>query len=173
MNQYNFCSYRSYQSMIAISKAVYNAKLEEAPRAAINGALFEYNSDDFKARVRYLVEHNDTLTSVLALLPTLSQEDDKALIDNTLNNLSAAHPGYAPIQNIKTTSQKPKPNASVSTTVIPHRHSPIRKSTARCSRSPTSKGKSCWWISGLLGAVLVGKKSSTSKILRRVQRQRC
>ena len=46
-----------------------------------------------------------------------------------------------PYKNIKTTSQKPKPNASVSTTVIPHRHSPIRKSTARCSRSPTSKGK--------------------------------
>ena len=108
MNQYNFCSYRSYQSMIAISKAVYNAKLEEAPRAAINGALFEYNSDDFKARVRYLVEHNDTLTSVLALLPTLSQEDDKALIDNTLNNLSAAHPGYAPIQKYKDDIAKAK-----------------------------------------------------------------
>lgn len=65
-------------------------------------------SDDFKARVRYLVEHNDTLTSVLALLPTLSQEDDKALIDNTLNNLSAAHPGYAPIQKYKDDIAKAK-----------------------------------------------------------------
>lgn len=100
--------------MIAISKAVYNAKLEEAPRAAINGALFEYNSDDFKARIRYLVEHNDTLTSVLALLPSLNKEEDKALIESTLNSLAAAHPGYAPIQEYKDKEAKAKSSTRTS-----------------------------------------------------------
>lgn len=108
MNQYNFCNYRSYQAMIAISKAIYNAKPEAEMRKQLSDALYGYNSDDMSARMRYLVEHNATTTSVLALLPGLNQENDKELIDKTLQQLEAAYPGYAPIQAYKDKVAKEK-----------------------------------------------------------------
>lgn len=101
MNQVNFCNYRSYQAMIAISKAIYNAKPDAEMRKMLSDALYSYNSDDVAARMRYIAEHNATTTSVLAVLPSLREETDKALFDNILAQLEAAHPGYAPIQTYK------------------------------------------------------------------------
>lgn len=108
MNQVNFCNYRSYQAMIAISRALYNAKPDAEMRKVLSDALFSYNSDDVAARMRYLAEHNATTTSVLAVLPGLNQESDKALIDQVLAQLEAAHPGYAPIQAYKDRVAKEK-----------------------------------------------------------------
>lgn len=108
MNQVNFCNYRSYQAMIAISRALYNAKPDAEMRKVLSDALFSYNSDDVAARMRYLAEHNATTTSVLAVLPVLNQESDKALIDQVLAQLEAAHPGYAPIQAYKDRVAKEK-----------------------------------------------------------------
>ena len=59
-------------------------------------------------RMRYLVEKNATTTSVLALWPGLNQKKDKELIDNTLQQLEAAYPGYAPIQAYKDKVAKEK-----------------------------------------------------------------
>ncbi|MCD7711104.1 MAG: redoxin domain-containing protein [Porphyromonadaceae bacterium] len=101
MNQFNFNAYRNYQTMIANSRALYNAHLADSARSGINTALMEYNSSDYKARTRFLVEHNSTLTSVLAPLASLNPDEDKELIEATLNQLEAAHPGYVPIQNYK------------------------------------------------------------------------
>lgn len=108
MNQVNFCNYRSYQAMIAISRALYNAKPDAEMRKVLSDALFTYNSDDVAARMRYLAEHNATTTSVLAVLPGLNQESDKALIDQVLAQLEAAHPGYTPIQAYKDRVAKEK-----------------------------------------------------------------
>ena len=101
MNQVNFCNYRSYQSMIAISKAIYNANPDAEKRKMLSDALYSHNSEDMTARMRYIAEHNATVTSVLAVLPSLREDADKELIDNILSQLEAAHPGYAPIQNYK------------------------------------------------------------------------
>lgn len=108
MNQVNFCNYRSYQAMIAISRALYNAKPDAEMRKVLSDALFTYNSDDVAARMRYLAEHNATTTSVLAVLPGLNQESDKALIDQVLAQLEAAHPGYTHIQAYKDRVAKEK-----------------------------------------------------------------
>lgn len=108
MNQVNFCNYRSYQAMIAISRTLYNAKPDAEMRKVLSDALFTYNSDDVAARMRYLAEHNATTTSVLAVLPGLNQESDKVLIDQVLAQLKAAHPGYAPIQAYKDRVAKEK-----------------------------------------------------------------
>lgn len=118
MNQVNFCNYRSYQAMIAISRALYNAKPDAEMRKVLSDALFSYNSDDVAARMRYLAEHNATTTSVLAVLPELNQESDKALIDQILAQLEAAHTGYAPIQAYKDRVAMKRLSANVSTTAI-------------------------------------------------------
>ena len=102
MNQYNFCNYRSYQAMIAISRALYNAKPDAEMRKVLSDALFSYNSDDVAARMRYLAEHNATTTSVLAVLPGLNQESDKASSTRFWPNLKPPTPAMPPYRHTKT-----------------------------------------------------------------------
>ena len=101
MNQYNFCAYRNYQGMIAVSRAAYQSGADEGVRKKISGELYEYLSNEYKARVRYIAEHNAATTSVLALLPAFNPDADKEFIESVLSRLEAAHPEYAPIQEYR------------------------------------------------------------------------
>ncbi len=101
MNEQNFCAYRNYQGTIAVSKAVYQAQLEGKAQSKVSGDLYGFLSDDYKARMRHLAEHNATTTSVLAVIESLNPEADKEFIDGILAQLETAHPGYAPIQEYR------------------------------------------------------------------------
>ena len=88
MNLMNFCAYRNYQTMIAISQTVWRAKLEDEKKSGeISSALYDYNGDDYTAWMRYLAEHYSDQTSVMAPLSHLNADKDADLINATLANL--------------------------------------------------------------------------------------
>ncbi len=99
MNQLNFDAYRNYQQMIGISQTIYKATRDIPEKyGELSGQFYDLLSDESKARMRYLAEHNADKTSVLAVVARLKANEDSALIASTLATLEAAHPNYAPLQ---------------------------------------------------------------------------
>lgn len=94
MNLINFEAYRNYQSMIAISQAVYKAPIQnEKDKLALSSILYDAGSENYKAHARYLAEHYADRTSIIAILGSLNQEEDAALIESALAKLEASNPG--------------------------------------------------------------------------------
>lgn len=88
MNLVNFHAYRSYQTMIAISQNVYNAKIEDQKKSQqLAMSLYDASGEDSDAWMRYLTEHYSDLTSVLVPLSRLDEEKDADIINATLAKL--------------------------------------------------------------------------------------
>ena len=88
MNLVNFYAYRNYQSMIAASQAVYRAKIEDEKKSQeLSSKLYDHLSVDHKAWMRYIVEHNADVTSVLYPLSMLNDEKDADIINPALAKL--------------------------------------------------------------------------------------
>ncbi len=91
MNLVNFVSYRSYQSMIAISQNVWRAKIEdEKTKNTLSSSLYGANSENSQAWMRYLVEHYADQTSVLVPIGRLDAEKNADIINPALARLEAS-----------------------------------------------------------------------------------
>lgn len=90
MNLVNFHAYRSYQTMIAISQNVYNAKIEDQKKSQqLAMSLYDASGEDSDAWMRYLTEHYSDLTSVLVPLSRLDEEKDADIINAALAKLES------------------------------------------------------------------------------------
>lgn len=94
MNLINFEAYRNYQSMIAVSQAVYKSSIQnEKDKLALSSTLYDAGSENYKAHARFLAEHYADRTSIIAILNSLNQEKDAALIERTLAKMEASNRG--------------------------------------------------------------------------------
>ena len=74
--------------MIAASQAVYRAKIEDEKKSQeLSSKLYDHLSVDHKAWMRYIVEHNADVTSVLYPLSMLNDEKDADIINPALAKL--------------------------------------------------------------------------------------
>ena len=97
MNDLNYNNHRSYQNMIAISRATYKAGISSAEdKSRISAELYDANEADRDARLRYLIEKYSGSTSVLAAIEQLHVIKDEELIESAMREVLAAHPGYRP-----------------------------------------------------------------------------
>lgn len=93
MNLINYESYRAYQRMIAISQATYRAKIEdEAEKSKLSMTLYGVSSDNLTAYMRYIAEHYADRNSALVAISSLDENEDKALIDESLAKLEKLSP---------------------------------------------------------------------------------
>lgn len=93
MNLINYEGYRNYQRMIAISQNVYRAQLQdEAVKSKLSMSMYDMNGDNFTAYMRYFVEHYTDRNSVLVAIDRLSDDNDKALIEESLAKLEQLSP---------------------------------------------------------------------------------
>lgn len=98
MNWLNYQSYRSYQSMIAISQSVYKAEVEDAEKKnMITSALYSYNNDNDEAYSKFLVEHYADRPSVMVAIDRLNYDTDTELIEGALNRLVQANAANKPL----------------------------------------------------------------------------
>ena len=90
MNDINFLSYRSYQSMIAYSQISYRTKFaDEENKNTLTNALYDYNGNNADAYYRYFVEHFSDRNSVMAAVSRLPYDENKELIEGTLSRLES------------------------------------------------------------------------------------
>lgn len=94
MNLINFEAYRNYQSMIAVSQAIYKSPIQnEKDKQDLASTLYDAGNENYKAHAHFLTEHYADRTSIIAVLNSLNQEKDAALIERTLAKLEVANPG--------------------------------------------------------------------------------
>lgn len=90
MNLVNFVGYRGYQTMIAISKSVWNAKIEDKKKASeLSSSLYDFDGDNRRAWFKYIVEHYADQTSILAPIRRLNAETNADIIEPALARLEA------------------------------------------------------------------------------------
>lgn len=93
MNLINYENYRAYQRMIAISQNAYRAKFQdEAEKSKLSVSMYDMSSANAVAYMRYFAEHYTDRNSVLVAISSLSEDDDKALIDESLSKLEKLSP---------------------------------------------------------------------------------
>jgi peroxiredoxin len=111
MNLINFESYRNYQSMIAISQAVYRSPItDEKDKQKLSFKLYDDNSANYDAHMRYIAEHYADRTSVIAVLQRLNQEKDGALIEQALKEVEANNPGTTLVSDYRAKVKSDKEN---------------------------------------------------------------
>lgn len=92
MNLINFEGYRNYQAMIAVSQAVYRAKIDdEKDKSALSMKLYDASGDNYRAHITYLIEHYADRNSVLAAI-NRADDSQKALVDAALAQLETVSP---------------------------------------------------------------------------------
>lgn len=103
MNLANFCNFRDYQGMIAMSQTVYKRALPDSVKQKVSMSLYNYNSENTNAYMRYLIEHYSDRTSCLALLGSfnLKKPGNKELVEETLKKIEAANPGSVAVANYR------------------------------------------------------------------------
>ncbi len=90
MNMVNFEAYRNYQAMIATSKAVYEAQMEDAKKKqTLNSSLYAASSDNYKAHMAYFLQHYADRNSIIAVLGR-SGGVDKDVKEAALQQLAAS-----------------------------------------------------------------------------------
>ncbi|MGL5683272.1 MAG: TlpA family protein disulfide reductase [Marinifilaceae bacterium] len=100
MNLNNWDGYRGYQLMIGVSQGVYRIPgLDADLKQETSMAFYDMLSKESSARIEYLVENYGHLTSVLALVPRI--KNNEALVNKTLAKLEENHPNYAPVAALK------------------------------------------------------------------------
>jgi thiol-disulfide isomerase/thioredoxin len=93
MNLINYEGYRHYQNMIAISQAVYRSPIkDEKEKQTFSFKLYDMNSDNFHAHMKYIAEHYSDRTSVIAAIQNLNPEKDAALINTVLSSIERNNP---------------------------------------------------------------------------------
>lgn len=96
MNLINYEDYRSYQQMIAISQAAYRAKFaDEENKSKLTMSLYDMNSDNYDAHMKYYAEHYADRNSVLVALSRLNYDENENLINASLDNLVKVSPASA------------------------------------------------------------------------------
>lgn len=94
MNMINYEGYRNYQNMIAISQAVYRSPIkDEKEQQTFSFKLYDMNSANFDAHMRYIAEHYADRTSVIAAIQNLNPEKDAQLINTALSSIERNNPG--------------------------------------------------------------------------------
>lgn len=92
MNLVNFAEYRNYQSMIAVSQNIWKANIKnDSIKNALSTSLYNANGENNMDWMKYIVENNSTLSSVLVPITLLdSDEKNSAFVEDALNKLSAS-----------------------------------------------------------------------------------
>ena len=92
MNLVNFAEYRNYQSMIAVSQNIWTANIKnDSIKNALSTSLYDANGENYMAWMKYIVENNSTLSSVLVPITLLdSDEKNSEFVEDALNKLSAS-----------------------------------------------------------------------------------
>lgn len=92
MNLVNFAEYRNYQSMIAVSQNIWTANIKnDSIKNALSTSLYDANGENYMAWMKYIVENNSTLSSVLVPITLLdSNEKNSEFVEDALNKLSAS-----------------------------------------------------------------------------------
>lgn len=92
MNLVNFAEYRNYQSMIAVSQNIWKANIKnDSIKNALSTSLYDANGENYMDWMKYIVENNSTLSSVLVPITLLdSDEKNSAFVEDALNKLSAS-----------------------------------------------------------------------------------
>ena len=93
MNLINYENHRAYQRMIAISQNAYHAKFQdETEKSKLSVSMYGMSSDNVTAYMRYFAEHYTDRNSVLVAIASLNEEEDKALIEESLSKLEQLSP---------------------------------------------------------------------------------
>lgn len=96
MNLINFEDYRAYQQMIAISQAAYRAKFaDDESKKNLTMSLYDMNSENNNAHMKYLAEHFADRNSVLSVLKRLNYDKNETFINSVLDNLLKVSPNSA------------------------------------------------------------------------------
>lgn len=100
INHINYINYRNYQGTIASSQIAYRtAFANDSAKQFLTSGFYDYFNSDMKERIRFLADMYFDRESAVALLPYLSQKDDKERIDRIYNAINSRHPGYPPLVN--------------------------------------------------------------------------
>jgi peroxiredoxin len=111
MNLINFESYRNYQSMIAISQAVYRSPItDEKEKQKFSFKMYDDNNANYDAHMRYIAEHYADRTSVIAVLKMLNPEKDSALIEQALKEVETNNPGTTLVSDYRAKVKSDKEN---------------------------------------------------------------
>lgn len=98
LNLYNYDIYRTNQIMTTISETVKNTDLNADQKKALSAALNKMNNNERTQRSMFLVENYGDLTSIIAILPSIS---DQTLLNKTVATLEAKYPNYGPLAEYK------------------------------------------------------------------------
>lgn len=95
INLNNWDNYRNYQLMIGISQGVYFIPgLDDQTKQNVSMDFYKMLDKEASARTEYLVKTYGDLNSVLALLPSVKNEE---IISQAIGRLEAKNPTYAPL----------------------------------------------------------------------------
>jgi len=93
MNLVNFAAYRHYQEMIAVSQAAYRAPIaSDKDKQDFSMKLYQANDDNYRAYMRYYVEHYADRNSVMTVIESLNPATDATLIDAALDKVEKLSP---------------------------------------------------------------------------------
>lgn len=97
MNWANFMGAQAHDRSMRIYTLAHGERLPEARRVALCKALIEAASKTDGEYARKIITDNGPITSVVALFPYLSADEDSAFMEETLDAVIKAHPGSAQV----------------------------------------------------------------------------